>query len=262
MPESWGGPEGYEYLMGRWSRILAQKFLEWARVPSRVEVLDVGCGTGVLAEVLLRGGVKSVVGIDPSSAYVEYATSRLGRMGDASFKVGDAMDLPFPNDSFGAVLSTLVLNFIPDPLRAAEEMRRVTRKSGLIAGCVWDYAGRMEMLRFFWDAAVTLNPEAGNLDEGIRFPVCHPGNLVKLFREAGLSRVDKTHIDVPMEFANFEDYWTPFLSGQGPAGGYAMRLSEKDRQALREALRSRLRARSDGGIGLTARAWAVRGTKE
>jgi SAM-dependent methyltransferase len=172
------------------------------------------------------------------------------------------MDLPFPNDVFDAVLSCLVLNFVPEPRRAAEEMRRVTRTGGIIAACVWDYGGRMEMLRTFWDAAVALNPEAKQLDEGNRSPLCHPQNLAGLLRDARLSRVVTTHLDIPMEFANFDDYWTPFLGGQGPAGGYAMSLSEKDRQALKGALRSRLDVRTDGAIRLVGRAWAVRGIRE
>ena len=262
MPESWGGADGYEHLMGRWSRVLASRFLEWARVPPGEEVLDVGSGTGALSDALLRLGAKAVVGIDPSPAYVEYAASHVGPKGDASFKVASAMELPFPDGRFGAVVSSLVLNFVPDPLHAAREMRRVARRGGLIAACVWDYAGHMEMLRSFWDAAIALNPDARERDEGVRFAICNPQRLVDLFRGAAIGAIGVADIEIPMVFENFDDYWKPFLTGQGPSGGYAMSLTEEERGNLRELLRSRLRTRTDGRIALVARARAVRGLKE
>jgi len=262
VPEAWGSGEDYESLMGRWSRLLAPRFLEWARSPLDTEILDVGCGTGALSDALLHRGAQAVVGVDPSPRYIEFASAHLGGRGNASFKVGNAMDLPFSNGRFGAAVSNLVLNFIPDPLRAAREMRRVVRAGGSVAACVWDYAGRMDMLRNFWDAAVALDPDARNLDEGVRFSICNPENLAKLFRETGLSEVEVTNVDLPMRFANFEGYWRPFLGGQGPSGGYTMSLSEERRKDLRERLRSRLRPTDDGSIALTARAWAVRGTQD
>ncbi len=262
MPERWGGAEDYEYFMGRWSRILAPKFLEWARVPLEGDVLDVGCGTGSLSKALLSRGTQSVVGIDPSPAYIEYANAHVGRAGKATFRVGNAMDLPFPENGFRAAVSSLVLNHVPDPARAAREMLRVTRTDGLVAACVWDYGGKMEMIRAFWDAAVSLNPDARDLDEGGRSPICRPENLTNLFREASLSGVETNHLDVPLVFSGFDDYWKPFLGGQGPPGGYVVGLSEKNRDDLRERLSSRLERRSDGSIALTSRAWAVRGIKQ
>lgn len=261
MPETWRGGADYDYLMGRWSRVLAPKFLEWAGVPSGVDVLDVGCGTGSLSNAILSRGPKSVVGIDASPAYVAYAAAKIGRKQDISFEVGNAMDLPFSDNSFGAVVSSLMLNFAPDPARVVQEMSRVIRTGGLVAACVWDYAGKMEMLRAFWDAAASVRPDAKEKDEGGRSPICNPGRLADLFHGAGLIRVETGSVDVPMTFANFEDYWNPFLGGQGPAGSYAMSLNERDREDLRELLRSRLARQSDGSIALTSRAWAVRGNK-
>lgn len=261
MPEAWGSAEGYEYAMGRWSRVLATTFLEWARTATDAEVLDVGCGAGALSEALLARGASAVVGLDPSAAYVEYAASRVRGKGTASFQVGNAMNLPFPDNRFGAVVSGLVLNFVPDAARAVHEMRRVARPDAVVAACVWDYAGGMEMLRFFWDAAAALSPDARKLDEGVRFSICKPEKLANLFLEATLSRVETASLDVPMVFRNFDDYWTPFLGGQGPAGGYAMGLGEGERGGLRDSLQSRLPRRKDGSIALTARAWAVRGNK-
>jgi len=262
MPEAWGSGEDYEYLMGRWSRLLAPKFVEWGRPRLDEEILDVGCGTGTLSGALLNLGAKAVTGIDPSPRYVEFASTHVGEKGGASFRVGNALELSFPEGGFGSAVSSLVLNFVPDPFRATKEMRRVVREGGVVAACVWDYAGRMEMLRTFWDAAVALNPEARSRDEGARFPICNPENLARLFRDAGLTRVETSKIDVPMRFTDFEDYWRPFLGGQGPSGGYVMSLSEKDQDNLREVLRSRLLASDDGSIPLTARSWAVRGVKD
>ena len=260
--EAWGSAEDYESLMGRWSRLLAPRFLEWARPPLDRDILDVGCGTGALSEALLHRGAQAVVGVDPSPRYVEFASARLGGGGNAAFNVGSVMDLPFSDGRFGAAVSNLVLNFVPEPLRAAREMRRVVRSGGAVAACVWDYAGRMELLHNFWDAAVALDPGARNFVEGARFSICNPENLAKLFRETDLSEVEVTNVDLPVRFANFEDYWRPFLGGQGPAGGYTMSLTEERRRDLRELLRSRLRPHDDGTIPLTARAWAVRGIRD
>lgn len=126
---------------------------------------------------------------------------------------------------------------------------------------VWDYAGKMELMRHFWDAAVALSSEAVALDEGRRFPICQPGPLARLFQEAGLHEVAVRAIDVPTVFRDFDDYWSPFLGGQGPAPGYAMSSSEERRTALREEIRSRLPVAEDGSIHLIARAWAVRAQK-
>jgi hypothetical protein len=131
----------------------------------------------------------------------------------------------------------------------------------VVAAYVWDYAGRMELIRQFWDAAAALDPAAAGLDEGRRFPLCRPGPLAALFAGAGLAGVATRPIDVPTRFADFDDYWSPFLGGQGPAPGYAMSLDPQRRSALREALRARLPAAADGSIALTARAWAVKGVR-
>ena len=117
----------------------------------------------------------------------------------------------------------------------------------------------MQLMRYFWDAAVTLDPAAFPLDEGRRFPICKLEPLAHLFRAAGLQGVEVRSIDVPSTFRDFEDYWSPFLGGQAPAPGYTMSLSEERRAALREHIRARLPITADGSIHLIARAWAVRG---
>jgi len=160
-----------------------------------------------------------------------------------------------------AAVSGLVLSFVPDPAGAVAEMTRVTRAGGRVAAYVWDYGGRMELIRRFWDAAAALDPAAATLDEGRRFGLCRPEPLAGLFRDAGLVEVAGRPIEVPTRFRDFDDYWTPFLGGQGPAPGYAMALDEGRRAALREALRARLPVAADGSIPLVARAWAVAGTR-
>jgi SAM-dependent methyltransferase len=176
------------------------------------------------------------------------------------FQIGDAEHLPVPAATFDAVVSGLMLNFVPNPGIAVAEMKRVARAGGTVAAYVWDYAGKMELLRYFWDAAVVLNPEARDLDEGRRFPLCEPGRLLHLFTEAGLRGTEVRAIDVPTRFRDFDDYWTPFLGGQGPGPGYAMSLPEEARTDLRDQIRRSLPIEADGSIPLTARAWAVRGS--
>ena len=159
-----------------------------------------------------------------------------------------------------ATVSGLVLNFVPDPQAGIAEMTRVTRSGGVIGAYVWDYSGKMELMRYFWDAAVALDPEAAKMDEGPRFPLCRPEALMALFTRAGLGKIEFTPIDVPTPFENFEDYWRPFLGGQGPAPAYAMALGEAQRARLRERIRERLPVQADGSVSLIARAWAIRGT--
>ena len=173
---------------------------------------------------------------------------------------GSATAIPLGDASVDVVVSGLMLNFVPDPRAAVLEMVRVTGKEGTIAAYVWDYAGRMEAIRFFWDAASELDSDAAKLDEGVRFPLCRPEPLEALFASAGLEQVELHAIDIATPFANFDDYWDPFLGGQGPAPAYAMSLGEAARQRLRDRLRQRIRPSADGVISLTARAWAIRGT--
>jgi SAM-dependent methyltransferase len=201
----------------------------------------------------------SVVGVDTSTAYVAYAGARVTDP-RASFAVGDAQALDHPDAAFDAVASSLVLNFLPDPGRGVAEMRRVVKPGGVVAGYVWDYAGEMQLMRRFWDAAVELDPAAADLDEGRRMAGCNPPALEALFAGAGLAEVETRAIDVPTVFAGFDDYWTPFEGGQGPAPGYCVSLPAERREALRERLRETLPAESDGSIRLIARAWAVRAT--
>ncbi len=156
-------------------------------------------------------------------------------------------------------MSGLVLNFVPDVPAALAEAVRVTRRGGVVAAYLWDYAGRMELIRRFWDAAIALDPVAAELDEGRRFPLAAPDRLAVAWADAGLSDVLIMAIDVPTRFADFDDFWQPFTVDIGPAPGYACRLPPERREALRERLRATLPTGPEGTIDLIARAWAVRG---
>jgi len=151
---------------------------------------------------------------------------------------------------------------VPQPQRAVAEMARAVRPGCVVAAYVWDYAGKMELMRYFWDAAVALDAAAIELDEGRRFPICQPTPLSELFAQAGLSEVEVRPIDVSTDFRDFDDYWSPFLGGQGPAPGYAMSLSEERRAELQERIRSELPISKDGSIHIIARAWAAQGRKQ
>jgi SAM-dependent methyltransferase len=255
--EQWAVGDAYESYVGRWSRLVAADFLRGLDLPAGRSWLDVGCGTGALSEtVLAQAGPSRVAGVDPSTGFLAAARARLA---GASFCVGDARSLPFADHGFDAVVSGLALNFVPGPGRAVAELTRVAAPGGTVAAYVWDYAEGMAMMRYFWDAATALDPGAAELDEGRRFPVCRPEPLSRLWADAGLDDVTVRPIEVPTVFADFEDYWGPFLGGQGPAPGYLMSVTEEHRRDLRDLLRTRLPVAPDGTLPLTARAWTVRG---
>jgi SAM-dependent methyltransferase len=257
--DNWAAGDLYEPYVGRWSRLVSQDFLRWLELPPQLDWLDVGCGTGALTQTILQQmQPRSVTGIDPSAGFIDYAKAHVSNP-KVRFEVADAQSLPLQAGRFDAAVSGLVLNFVPKPSLAAQEMTRVVRPGGMVAAYVWDYAGKMEMMRFFWDATVALDPSASKLVEATRFPMCKPPALIGLFEDAGLQEVRTLMIDAPTMFRNFDDYWNPFLGGQGPAPAYAMSLSEEHRNALRERIRETLPIASDGSIPLIARAWAVRG---
>ncbi|MBI4271748.1 MAG: methyltransferase domain-containing protein [Candidatus Rokubacteria bacterium] len=257
----WASGDAYEPYVGRWSRLVAAELLAWLAAPPGLRWLDVGCGTGAVTRTLLEHAApREVVAVDASDGYVSYARARVGDA-RATFRAADAQRLPFGDDEFDMAVSGLVLNFVPDKGAMVREMARVTRPGGPIAAYVWDYGDRMELMRHFWDAAVERDPGAAELDEGHRFPIARPAALRDLLQGAGLAEVEVRALDVPTVFADFDDYWSPFLGGQGPAPGYCMSLPEARRAALREHIRGRLPARADGSIALIARAWAVRGVR-
>lgn len=255
--DNWQRGDPYEQYVGRWSRRVAPPFLHWLGIPAGRRWLDVGCGTGALcAAIVEHCSPRSVAAVEPSEGFL--ATAKLHLEGRALLYPGSATAIPLDDSSVDAVVSGLVLNFVPDQRAALAEMARVADQGATIAAYVWDYAGKMELMRLFWDAAVELDPQAAKLDEGVRFPLCRPAALVELFERSGLGDIAATAIDIPTPFADFEAYWRPFLGGQGPAPAYAMSLPDDARARLRDSLQERVPVQADGSIALMARAWAVR----
>ncbi len=257
----WAIGAAYEPYIGRWSRLVAPAFLDWLNVPPNADWLDVGCGSGALtAAILASAAPVSVRAIDASPGFAAYARSKT-EDSRAVFAAADARRLPWTSSSVDAVVSGLVINFVPQPEQALVEMARVARPGAVVAAYVWDYAKGMQLIRRFWDTAVRLDAGAAALDEARRFPLCEPSALEELWRSAGLLNASSCALDVPTYFESFEDFWTPFLGGQGPAPSYTMSLDAARRERLREDLRSTLPTASNGAIALTARAWAVRGVR-
>lgn len=257
--DNWERGSPYEQYVGRWSRRIAPRFLDWLAAASGKRWLDVGCGTGALCAAIAGGMAPlSIAGVEPSSGFLEAARANLGP--GVSLFLARAESLPLGAAAVDLSVSGLVLNFIADLPAALREMRRVTVPGGTVAGYVWDYADRMELIRCFWDAAVELGLAPASQHEGNRFPLCNPSVLARAFADAGLEDVATAAIDVPTPFRDFDDYWAPFLGGQGPGPAFAMSLSQEQRARLRDRLSERLPRQADGSLQLTARAWAVRAT--
>jgi SAM-dependent methyltransferase len=257
--DAWQAGDSYDAYMGRWSRQIAPRFLDWLGPPDEKEWLEVGCGTGALsAAILARCNPKSLISIDPSEGFLAKARVNVPD-GRAAFQAGDAQSLTMPPANRDVVVSALVLNFVPDKVKALAEMKRVTRPGGTIGFYVWDYpGGGIELMRAFWTAATALDPAALDLTEDRRFPFCTPEGLTDLAGKAGLTPVECTEIEVATVFKDFEDYWHPFTLGAGPAPGYCVKLAPDARERLKEKLRSTLSRREDGSIPLKARAWAIK----
>jgi SAM-dependent methyltransferase len=259
--DRWVTGDAYEGYMGRWSRPLARVFVEWLRPKSSAHWLEVGCGTGALTSTICDlCEPESIVACDPSESFIEYARNNLSDA-RASFVIAGADDLPSRDGGFDFVASGLVLNFLPSPAQFVAAIRERLRPGGTFGAYVWDYAEGMELLRSFWEEAAAADPRAADLDEGRRFPLCRTTALASLFRGAGLAHVETDALGIATEFDDFDDYWTPFLSGTGPAPSYVASLDARNRELLRAKLRRRLHPGSNGRIRLHARAWAVRGSK-
>jgi SAM-dependent methyltransferase len=257
--DNWNAGDPYEYFMGRWSKLVAPVFLDWLKAAHHLSWLDVGCGTGALSEAIYhKWQPSSLHCMDLSPEFLEKAKAK--NSFKAEFFVGNAAALPFAKDAFDVVVSGLAFNFFPDPDQALVEMHRVSKADGRIAAYVWDYSGRMDFLRYFWDVACEVDDKASTLDEGNRFPICNADRLRKLFEEAGLNHIQTADLDVDTVFTDFNDYWAPFLGGQGPAPGYLASLSGEMQERIKQILQERLPTEANGAIRLVARAIAVQGS--
>jgi SAM-dependent methyltransferase len=259
-PHVWGNADAYEAYIGRWSRQVAEAFLAWLAPLPGLTWLDVGCGTGALTQaVLTMVDPGEVLGVDPSPDFIAAASVQMDDP-RVRFAIGDARALPVPDNAVDAVIAGLVLNHVPDPEAAVAEMVRVARPGSMVATYVWDYAGQMQLVRTFWQAAIALDPAAAAWDQGRQSPICQPESLAALFRRAGLAAIVEA-IDIPTTFHDFDDYWQPhLLGGSGIAQRYVTSLEEGQRDLLRDRLQATLPVAEDGSIPLVARAWAVRGT--
>lgn len=199
---------GYELQMGRWSRQLAPKFIEFAGVSAAGSVLDVGCGTGSLTSALAKNpAIRSVSGIDFSAAYVAHAKHQITDP-KVELQVGDACALPFADAQFDHALSMLVLQFVPEADKAIGEMRRVTRPGGTVAAATWDSRGGFVWWRMFWDTAAMLSPDAAARRARMcARPLARPGDLERAWRAAGLTDVVQDMVTIRMDFASFQDFW-------------------------------------------------------
>jgi ubiquinone/menaquinone biosynthesis C-methylase UbiE len=243
--------DAYDRFMGRYSRELAPVFAGFAHVEPGQLVVDVGCGSGVLTEELgRRVGAESVAGVDPSPLLAACAR----RVPGADLRPGTAEELPWPDDSFDAALSQLVIHFMDDPVAGTSEMARVVRPGGVVASCTWDFAGGMTLLRRYWEAARELDPGL----EGETRSFGSREELDGLWRQVGLEDVETEALDVSTHYADFDELWGSFQQGVGPAGEYVASLDVDGRSSLREGLRRRL-GEPSGCFALDVRAWAVRG---
>lgn len=257
--DNWSSGDPYEYFMGRWSKRMAPVFLQWLNFPYHSRWLDLGCGTGALSEAITTAArPEHLYCIDPSAEFLAKAKER--HLQNASFLIGSASHIPIPDATVDIVVSGLALNFFPDLPAAFSEIKRVLKPDGTIAAYVWDYAGKMEFLRVFWDAAQAIDTAAYQLDEGNRFAICNTESLQEAFSTAGFSNIKSSCLDVDTAFKNFADYWDPFLGGQGPAPTYLASLSAVKQEQLKAAIQQQLPVNADGTIQLKARAIAIQGT--
>jgi SAM-dependent methyltransferase len=260
--DKWTSGADYDQWMGRWSRLVAQEFLQWLELPAGLRWLDVCCGSGVITEAILQRNLPaSVAGVDASAAQISFARQRCERP-NVTFETADAMALRFPDSSFDVAVCGLGLNFLPSPRRALEEFRRVTTPGGTIAVYVWDYAHGAKFLREFWDAAIAIDREAATFDQAYRFPMCTPEGLRSLLEQVKLESLTSQALDVVTRFTSFDDYWEPLLTGQGSAPGYLASRDPQTQTAIRERLRAVLPANRQGAIELPARAWAMRARRK
>ena len=252
--------EAYDRLVGRYSADLASALVDFVGIEPGSRALDVGCGPGALTGALVeRLGAPSVCAADPSEPFVEACRTRLPGI---DVVVASAEALPFPSGAFDVVLSQLVVNFMDDAEAGVREMARVTRPGGIVASCVWDYAGGMTLLRAFWDAALETEPErAARSDEGVVMRWCREGELEELWGAAGLKNLRSGFLVVSASYSDFEDLWSPLPTGIGPAGAFCRSLDDDRRAALHDALQRRLGV-GDGPFELSARAWTVAGSAQ
>jgi SAM-dependent methyltransferase len=241
----------YDRFMGRYSAQLAPTLGDFAGVHAGQKALDVGCGPGALtAELVRRLGPDSVAAVDPSEQFTAAARARHPGV---DVRLSSAEDLPYPDATFDATFAQLVVHFMTDPVAGLAEMARVTRPDGVVAACVWDFAGERAPISAFWQAVREVH---GDVEDESGLPGARAGHLFELFDAAGLRRIEETALFASVDHASFDDWWEPFTLGVGPAGAYVQTLAETELSALRERCRHLL---PEASFTLTTAAWAACG---
>ena len=225
--------DAYDAYMGRYSRQLAPAFADLVGAARGHRVVDIGCGPGALTGVLVeRLGVDGVTACDPSPSFVADCAARHPGL---DVRTERAEDLPFGDDQFDAAMAQLVLHFVSDPAAAAGEMRRVVRPGGVVAACTWDSGSDgMDLLRHFWAAALRVDPSAPSETGSLRFG--GPGEMTDLFAAAGLVDLTETTIRVSSTYPTFDELWSTYLLGIGPAGQWCTAQSDEVRDRVRTEL--------------------------
>lgn len=249
----------YDRGTGAWSRLLAPGFVDFMKIQEGESVLDVGSGTGVLALALAeKTRASKIVGIDLSQGFIEYAR---GKSKDPRlvFELGDAQNLPYADNSFDRSMTMLVLQFVPDKLKAIAEMKRITKPGGAIGTALWDAAAGMSPNQALWDAATALDLPA-DIPSARQSASNSAAGLTKLLAEAGLESITVTDVLIERRFSSLDEYWTPLSTGEGVPGKFLGSLSPEYKSAVKEQIRKNLLGdRADGSFSIKARAQVVRG---
>lgn len=249
--------EAYERLMGRWSRVVGTIFLEWLGVPNGRNWLDVGCGTGAFTDLICEhcDPIK-VCAIDPSEEQIIFAQTRPSRS-QVEFKAADAQDLPFGDSEFDVAAMALVINFVPDPPQAIAEMKRVVSPGGTVASYSWDFAGGRATQGPMIKAIKDLGFDVPSVP-GVEYS--RLDKLREMFETADLANVSEREIDIQIEYADFDDYWTSQTGLITPAVQPITTMSKEQVETLQASLRERLTANEDGLIKYQASVNAIMGT--
>lgn len=243
------GADAYYRFMGRFSEPLAHRFADLVGVAPPARALDVGAGAGALTQVLVdRLGPASVHAAEPSEAFVGSLRTRLPGV---DVEQTGAESLPYADDEFDLVLAQLVVHFMTDPVQGIGEMRRVARPGAVVAASVWDHDGHRSPLSPFWDTVLRL--DAGAEDESW-MPGIRDGHLVELFEQAGLEGARQSELTVEVPYSGFDEWWSAYTLGVGPAGKHVAALDDDGREQLRRACADSLPA---GPFSLTATAWTA-----